>query len=57
MDIDRSSIHINVPWPEKRPRSGELSNKVGNTQKFQRINEIQNEETEALKGIENDAEV
>lgn len=40
MDIDKSTMNVNI-GAEKRPRSGEFSNQVGQFQKFQRVNKIE----------------
>lgn len=41
MDVDKTSMTVNVGNQEKRPRSGEFSNCVGNKKKFQRINQLE----------------
>lgn len=41
MDVDRSSMHVNIGKPDKRPRSGEFSNQVGRDKKFQRMYNIE----------------
>lgn len=40
MDIDKSSMHVNIGKNDKRPRSGEFSNQMSRGRKFQRINQI-----------------
>lgn len=40
MDIDKSSMHVNIGKSDKRPRSGEFSNRMSQGRKFQRINQI-----------------
>lgn len=44
MEVDKSSMHVNVGKPDKRPRSGEFSNQVGNNRKFPRLNQLDDDD-------------
>lgn len=52
MDVDKSSMHVNVGKPEKRPITSESN--ANNPRKFQKINLMEAEESEEQQESESD---